>query len=258
MQLSVARCSSFADWSEDWVGLYASINESESSKGDWKRTDCEIAQSNRTRKQERAEACGPPTTTAREIVIQEDIKWSEIERERERDCVPLKEREWVRVWRFHLNLMDNECVVQAIIANEITERFTLCPTGLSLSLSLSLAFTFKQSISFSNLLTNNLSIYLIYLQTFSLSFTYKHILSHLLTNILSFSVTYKHSFTFSHLLSNILSLTYSKIFCIFLSFAHKYSISNTFSLYLIYLQTFYLCLSVSFKIVGAKHTCWFS
>ena len=258
MQLSVARCSSFADWSEDWVGPYASINESESSKGDWKRTDCEIAQSNRTRKQERAEACGPPTTTAREIVIQEDIKWSEIEREREIVSHWKREREWVRVWSFHLNLMDNECGVQAIIANEITERFTLCPTGLSLSLSLSLAFTFKQSISFSNLLTNTLSIYLIYLQTFSLSFTYKHILSHLLTNILSFSVTYKHSFTFSHLLSNILSLTYSKIFCIFLSFAHKYSISNTFSLYLIYLQTFYLCLSVSFKIVGAKHTCWFS
>ena len=95
MQLSVARCSSFADWSEDWVGLYASINESESSKGDWKRTDCEIAQSNRTRKQEKAEACGPPTTTAREIVIQEDIKWSEIERERERERLCPIERERV-------------------------------------------------------------------------------------------------------------------------------------------------------------------
>ena len=212
MQLSVARCSSFADWSEDWVGLYASINESESSKGDWKRTDCEIAQSNRTRKQERAEACGPPTTTAREIVIQEDIKWSEIERERERerDCVPLKEREWVRVWSFHLNLMDNECGVQAIIANEITERFTLCPTGLSLSLSLSLAFTFKQSISFSNLLTNNLSIYLIYLQTYFISFTHKYII------FLSYLQTFFHflSFTFKHSVSNLLkNILYLSIIC---------------------------------------------
>ena len=106
--------------------------------------------------------------------------------------------------------MDNECGVQAIIANEITERFTLCPTGLSLSLSLSLAFTFKQSISFSNLLTNNLSIYLIYLQTYFISFTHKYII------FLSYLQTFFHflSFTFKHSVSNLLkNILYLSIIC---------------------------------------------
>ena len=218
MQLSVARCSSFADWSEDWVGLYASINESESSKGDWKRTDCEIAQSNRTRKQERAEACGPPTTTAREIVIQEDTKWSEIEREivshwkrereRERERLCPIERERESEW---------ECEASISIWWIMSVGYKqLSPTKLqSASLCAPQACLYP-SLSPSHLLLNNLSLSLIYLQTIylSISFTYKHSLSHLLTNI--FYLIYSQIYYLSQLLTNILSLSliYFQTFCL--------------------------------------------
>ena len=204
MQLSVARCSSFAEWPEDWVGLYASINESKSSKGDWKRTDCEIAQSNRTRKQEKAEACGPPTTTAREIVIQEDIKWSEIEREREIVSHWKRESEW-------------ECEASISIWWIMSVGYKqLSPTKLqSASLCAPQACLYP-SLSPSHLLSNNLSLSLIYLQTIylSISFTYKHSLSHLLTNI--FYLIYSQIYYLSQLLTNILSLSliYFQTFCL--------------------------------------------
>ena len=204
MQLSVARCSSFAEWPEDWVGLYASINESESSKGDWKRTDCEIAQSNRTRKQERAEACGPPTTTAREIVIQEDTKWSEIEREIVSHWKRERESEW-------------ECEASISIWWIMSVGYKqLSPTKLQSASLCAPQACFYPSLSPSHLLSNNLSLSLIYLQTIylSISFTYKLSLSHLLTNI--FYLIYSQIYYLSQLLTNILSLSliYFQTFCL--------------------------------------------